>query len=122
MLHARRVLASVDKVGAQRALGHDLALFVDLALSDYGGPIVLTPSAPSEIPRWRDWLSSRKIAGCGSKAAAEHEVQPEVSLEQQEKLLHEQQAGAGDDATPAVGAENNEAEGSAPEADANKEG
>lgn len=49
-------------------------LFVDLALSDYGGPIVLTPSAPSEIPRWRDWLSSRKIAGCGSKAAAEHEV------------------------------------------------
>jgi len=56
------------------------------------------------------------------EAAAEHEVQPEVSLEQQEKLLHEQQAGAGDDATPAVGAENNEAEGSAPEADANKEG
>ena len=35
--------------------------------------------------------------------AAEHEVQPEVSLEQQEKLLHEQQAGAGDDTTPAVG-------------------
>ena len=54
--------------------------------------------------------------------AAEHEVQPEVSLEQQEKLLHEQQAGAGDDTTPAVGEENNAAEGSAPEADENKEG
>src|SRR5690606_13097800 len=56
------------------------------------------------------------------EAAAEHEVQPEVSPEQQEKLLQEQQAGAGDDNTPAVGAENNEAEGNAPDADANKEG
>jgi large subunit ribosomal protein L3 len=55
------------------------------------------------------------------EAAAEHEVQPEVSPEQQEKLLHEQQAGAGDETTPAVG-ETNEAEGSAPEADENKEG
>ena len=56
------------------------------------------------------------------EAAAEHEVQPEVSLEQQEKLLHEQQAGAGDETTPAVGEETNEAEGNAPEADENKEG
>lgn len=56
------------------------------------------------------------------EAAAEHEVQPEVSPEQQEKLLQEQQAGAGDDTIPAVGAENNEAEGNAPAADANKEG
>lgn len=56
------------------------------------------------------------------EAAAEHEVQPEVSLEQQEKLLHEQQAGAGDDVTPGVGDENNEAEGTQPEADENKEG
>ncbi len=52
--------------------------------------------------------------------AAEHEVQPEVSLEQQEKLLHEQQAGASTEAEQAV--ENNEAEGNAPEADENKEG
>jgi len=56
------------------------------------------------------------------EAAAEHEVNPEVSVEQQEKLLHEQQAGAGDDVTPAVGEENNTAEGAAPEADGNKEG
>ena len=56
------------------------------------------------------------------EAAAEHEVNPEVSLEQQEKLLHEQQAGAGDDVTPAVGEENNTAEGNAPEADEGKEG
>ena len=55
------------------------------------------------------------------EAAAEHEVQPEVSLEQQEKLLHEQQAGA---ATEAVETPEqiNEAEGDAPEADENKEG
>lgn len=44
------------------------ALFVDLALSGYRGPIVMTPSDAAEIPRWRDWLTSRKIAGCGSKA------------------------------------------------------
>ena len=56
------------------------------------------------------------------EAAAEHEVQPEVSLEQQEKLLHEQQAGVGDETTPAVGEESNEAEGGKPEADENKEG
>lgn len=41
-------------------------LLVDLAISGYGGPIVLTPSAPSELPRWRDWLASRKATGCGS--------------------------------------------------------
>jgi uncharacterized protein (DUF2249 family) len=50
-------------------------LFVDLAISAYGGPIVLTPSSPEEGPRWRDWLSSKKIAGCGSgHPAGEHEV------------------------------------------------
>ncbi len=56
------------------------------------------------------------------EAAAEHEVQPEVSLEQQDKLLHEQQAGAGDETTPALGDENNTAEGNSPDADPNKEG
>jgi len=59
------------------------------------------------------------------EAAAEHEVQPEVSLEQQEKLLHEQHAGAATEAEESAveqGEENNEAEGSAPEADENKEG
>jgi large subunit ribosomal protein L3 len=54
--------------------------------------------------------------------AAEHEVHPEVTPEQQEKLLHEQQAGAGDESTPAVGEENQPAEGNAPGADENKEG
>ena len=59
------------------------------------------------------------------EAAAEHEVQPEVSLEQQEKLLHEQHAGAATEAEEAAveqTEENNEAEGNAPEADENKEG
>jgi large subunit ribosomal protein L3 len=54
--------------------------------------------------------------------AAEHEVHPEVPVEVQDKLLHEQQAGAGDETTPAVGDENNQAEGNAPEADDGKEG
>jgi len=56
------------------------------------------------------------------EAAAEHEVNPDVPVELQEQLLHEQQAGVGDDSTPAVGKENNAAEGTAPEADENKEG
>jgi len=51
------------------------ALFVDLAISGYSGPIVLTPSAPHELPRWREWLASRKSAGCGSgHPSGEHEV------------------------------------------------
>ena len=45
--------------------------------------------------------------------AAEHEVHDQVSPEQQEELLHTQSAGAGDETTPAVGEENNEAEGTA---------
>jgi len=52
-------------------------------------------------------------------------VQPEVSLEQQEKLLHEQHAGAATEAEESAveqAEETNEAEGSAPEADENKEG
>ncbi len=56
------------------------------------------------------------------EAAAEHEVQPEVSAEQQEQLLREQQAGAGDETTPAMGEESNEAEGGKPEASEDKEG
>ena len=46
--------------------------------------------------------------------AAEHEVNPQVDAEHQAQLLKEQQAGAGDDTTPAVGAENT-AEGSSDE-------
>jgi len=59
------------------------------------------------------------------EAAAEHEVQPEVSLEQQEKLLHEQHAGAATEAEETAVEqtdENNAAEGSTPDADENKEG
>lgn len=47
---------------------------------------------------------------------AEHEVHTEISPEQQAELLKEQQAGAGDDVTPAVGEDNTAAgEGSADE-------
>ncbi len=50
-------------------------LFVDLAISGYGGSIVLTPSRPEELPRWSDWLSSRRLAGCGSTfPSGEHEL------------------------------------------------
>jgi len=56
------------------------------------------------------------------ETAAEHEVNPEVPVERQEELLNEQQAGAGDDTTPAVGEENKTDEGAAPAADEGKEG
>lgn len=50
-------------------------LLVDLAISGYGGPIVLTPSTPTELPRWSDWLASRKSTGCGSAhSSGQHEV------------------------------------------------
>lgn len=35
-------------------------LLVDLALTAYAGPIVMCPSAPAELPRWRQWLASKK--------------------------------------------------------------
>jgi len=54
--------------------------------------------------------------------AAEHEIDTGPTAEEAAALLAEQHAGAGDDVTPAVGQENNEAEGNTPEADANKEG
>ncbi len=54
--------------------------------------------------------------------AAEHEVHDEVTPERQAELLKEQQAGAGDDTTPAVGEENKPDEGAAPEAGEGKEG
>lgn len=44
-------------------------LFVDLALSGYGGPIVLAPSRPEELPRWHKWLTSKNVVGCGSARA-----------------------------------------------------
>jgi len=54
--------------------------------------------------------------------AAEHEIHGEVSPEQQAELLKEQHAGAGDDLTPAIGQEYNQAQGKSPEADDGKEG
>lgn len=80
LLAARRYLRLVRLYGGgpeqhqQDGLGIG-PLLVDLAISGYGGPIVLTPSAPAELPRWRDWLASRKGAGCGSAhPSGEHEV------------------------------------------------
>jgi large subunit ribosomal protein L3 len=55
------------------------------------------------------------------ESAAEHEDNTALTAEQEAKLLDEQQAGAGDDVTPAVN-ENNAAEGSAPAGDDGKEG
>jgi large subunit ribosomal protein L3 len=56
------------------------------------------------------------------EAAAEHEIDTGPTAEEAAALLAEQHAGAGDDVTPAVGQENNEAEGNKPDADASKEG
>ncbi|MBO0749302.1 MAG: 50S ribosomal protein L3 [Porphyrobacter sp.] len=53
--------------------------------------------------------------------AAEHEVNPEVPVEVQDKLLHEQQAGAPTEAEETA-EPTTEAEGNAPEADESKEG
>jgi len=45
-----------------RGLG---SLVADLALVGYAGPIVLCPTDPAQLPRWRAWLTSRGAAGCG---------------------------------------------------------
>lgn len=45
------------------------AVLVDLALAQYTGPIVLCPSSDGELPRWRNWLSSKRPTGCGSRAS-----------------------------------------------------
>ncbi len=55
------------------------------------------------------------------ESAAEHEVNPQVDAEHQAQLLKEQQAGAGDETTPAVGAETSE-NGDTAGSDENKEG
>jgi large subunit ribosomal protein L3 len=55
------------------------------------------------------------------ETAAEHEVHEQISPEQQAELLSVQQAGAGDDVTPAKGDENNAEEGAKPETDEGKE-
>lgn len=51
-----------------RGLG---ALLVDLALSQYAGPIVMCPSRPEVLPRWAEWLASRKVIGCGTASEKE---------------------------------------------------
>jgi large subunit ribosomal protein L3 len=55
------------------------------------------------------------------EAAAEHEVHTQVDADQQAQLLKEQQAGAGDETTPAVGEANPE-NGDTAGSDENKEG
>lgn len=77
---------------------------------------------PGAILEKKTSAPEREEAPAGMvEAAAEHEVTPEVSPEQQEKLLQEQQAGAAADNTPAA-EETNSAEGNTPSADESKEG
>lgn len=67
-----------------RGLG---ALLTNLALSEYTGPIVLSPSTPEQRPRWHEWLESRKATGCGSGGNAKEllldvrKVEPKDRLE-----------------------------------------
>jgi uncharacterized protein (DUF2249 family) len=62
-------------------------LLVDLALSRYSGPIVLCPSVDMELPRWKEWLGSRKSAGCGTRVGPRllsvdvRQVEPKDRLE-----------------------------------------
>lgn len=62
-------------------------LLVDLAISRYGGPIVLQPSDPAKLPRWGKWLRSRRSAGCGTKAAEEERLEVDVrAVEPRDRL------------------------------------
>lgn len=61
-------------------------LFVDLALSRYAGPIVLTPSAPDQLPRWQKWLASDKPAGCGSAHAGDDQELDIRDVEPKDRL------------------------------------
>lgn len=77
---------------------------------------------PGAILEKKSSAPEREEAPAGMvEAAAEHEVTPEVSPEQQENLLQEQQAGAAADNTPGA-EETNSAEGNTPAADESKEG
>lgn len=77
---------------------------------------------PGAILEKKTSAPEREEAPAGMvEAAAEHEVTPEVSPEQQENLLQEQQAGAAADNTPGA-EETNSAEGNTPAADESKEG
>ena len=85
-------------------------------------PVPETAPFPGAIIEKVGTAPEHEVAPAGMvEAAAELEVQPEVSPEQQEKLLHEQQAGAATEAVETT-EQINEAEGDAPEADENKEG
>jgi large subunit ribosomal protein L3 len=86
---------------------------------------------PGAIVGAKDTAPEHEEAPAGMiEAAAEHEVNPEVSYEQQEKLLHEQQAGVATEAEEAgeteeggeATTEDNAAEGEKPEAGEDKEG
>ena len=78
---------------------------------------------PGAILERKSTVPEHEIAPAGLvESAAEHEDNTALSPEQEAKLLKEQQAGAGDETTPAVGGENNAAEGTVPEGDEGKEG
>ena len=50
-------------------------IFQHMTLLGVRAPVVMTPSSPAALPRWADWLASRKIIGCGSAhPAGEHEL------------------------------------------------
>lgn len=53
-------------------------LLTDLALADCNLPLILCPSSPDQRPRWGSWLSSRKPAGCGTKAGSSTHVELDV--------------------------------------------
>lgn len=62
-------------------------LFVELALSGYAGPIILSPSGPETVERWTTWLRSRGSSGCGHAASTKEidldvrDVEPRHRLE-----------------------------------------
>lgn len=52
-------------------------LMVELALSGFGGPIIMCPSRPELRERWERWLEARGSSGCGH-AASEKTIELDV--------------------------------------------
>lgn len=44
-------------------------LIAELALSGFGGPIILCPTGPETLPRWATWLRAHGSSGCGPAAS-----------------------------------------------------
>lgn len=56
-------------------------VLVELALAQYRGDTVLLASSDAELPRWSNWLASRKPGGCGTAAERKLEKSGDVVVD-----------------------------------------